>query len=116
MNPLVRVLVHFTFFYTCVEGLVVNILYPARLPFLYKDFVLVAVYIGIIVPNLERVLDPPPILRTLAIMLALFGAMLLLYMLILDYSAALPTRASSGYPPPRSDVTQVIGVRSQDLT
>ena len=82
MSPLIRFLVHLTFFYTCVEGLVVNILYPATLPFLYKDFVLVAVYVGVVVPNLERVLDPPPISRALTAMLALFGAMMLLYMLI----------------------------------
>ena len=82
MSPLVRFLVHFAFFYTCVEGLVVNLLYPAPLPFIYKDFVLLAVYIGVIVPNLEHVLEPPASLRVLSGMLAAFGALLLLYLLI----------------------------------
>ncbi len=82
MSPLVRILVHVAFFYTCVEGLVINILYPATLPFLYKDFVLLAVYVGVVVPNLERILDPPPALRILFAALALFGAMMVLYLLI----------------------------------
>jgi hypothetical protein len=82
MSPLIRFLVHFAFFYTCVEGLVINLMYPATLPFIYKDFILLAIYVGVIVPNLERVLDPPPLLRVLSAMLAVFGATMLLYMLI----------------------------------
>jgi hypothetical protein len=82
MSPFIRFLVHLAFFYTCVEGLVINLLYPATLPFVYKDFVLLAVYIGVIVPNLERVLDPPPTLRGLGATLALFAATMVLYMLI----------------------------------
>jgi hypothetical protein len=82
MSALVRFLVHLAFFYTCVEGLVVNLLYPATLPFLYKDFVLLAVYLGVVVPNLERMLDPPPQLRILAAFLGLFGGLLLVYLLI----------------------------------
>ena len=82
MSPLVYALVHFTFFYTCIEGLVVNLQYPSATSFLYKDMVLVLVYAGVIVPNLGRVLDPPPMSRVLTALLAFFGALLFLYLLV----------------------------------
>jgi hypothetical protein len=33
--------------YTCVEGLVINILYPNTLPFIFKDFAIVAAYLAL---------------------------------------------------------------------
>ncbi len=82
MSPLAHFLVHFAFFYTCVEGLVINILYPAKLPFIYKDLILLFVYILVLLPNLERVLNPPPLARTLTGTLALFIGLLLVYILV----------------------------------
>lgn len=82
MSPIIRFLVHFAFFYTCVEGLVINILYPARLPFIYKDLVLLVIYVGVLLPNLEKVLNPPPLANAIHGALAVFIGMLLIYLLI----------------------------------
>jgi len=82
MSPSIRVLVHFTFFYTCIEGLVVNILYPAKLPFIYKDLVLVVIYIGVLLPNLERVISPSPLSGRINDALALFIGILLVYLIV----------------------------------
>jgi len=35
------------FIYTCVEGLVINILYPNTLPFIFKDFGIIAAYLAL---------------------------------------------------------------------
>jgi hypothetical protein len=82
MSRLVRVLVHFTFFYTCVEGLVINILYPATLPFIYKDIVLLVVYAGVLLPNLDRVINPSPLATRLNGMLVLFAGILAIYLIV----------------------------------
>lgn len=82
MTPFIGFLVHFTFFYTCIEGLVINILFPAKLPFIYKDFVLLLIYIGLLLPKLDQVLTAPPIARTVTGMLALFIGLLLVYLLV----------------------------------
>jgi hypothetical protein len=42
-----RRLVHFIFIYTCVEGLVVNILYPNPVAYLPKDLVIAMLYLGL---------------------------------------------------------------------
>jgi hypothetical protein len=82
MSRFMRAVVHFTFFYTCVEGLVVNILYPATLPFVYKDIVLAVVYAGVILPNLDRVVSPSPLATRLNGMLVLFAGILTIYMVV----------------------------------
>jgi hypothetical protein len=81
MTQSARLLVHFTFFYTCVEGLVVNILYPATLPFIYKDIVLVVVYGLVLLPNLDRVISPSPLATHLNGMLVLFAGIMVIYMI-----------------------------------
>lgn len=45
MNNL-RSLSYLIFIYTCVEGLVINILYPNTLPFIFKDFAIIAAYMA----------------------------------------------------------------------
>jgi len=40
-----RWLTYLIFIYTCIEGLVINIMYPNTLPFIYKDFAIIAAYI-----------------------------------------------------------------------
>ena len=82
MSPLVRVLVHFTFFYTCVEGLVVNLLFPAKLPFIYKDVVLVLIYLGVVLPNVGAVVSLSPLANRLNGMLAIFTGILLVYLTV----------------------------------
>ena len=82
MSPLVRALVHFTVFYTCIEGLVVNVLYPARLPFVYKDIVLVVVYVAVLLPNLHRVLGSSPLANRLNGALVLFIGLLAVYLAV----------------------------------
>ena len=55
MSPLIRVLVHFAFFYTCVEGLVVNVFYPLPVPlartFLWPWWVSALISILIAIPS-----------------------------------------------------------------
>ena len=82
MSRLMRSLVHFTFFYTCVEGLVINVLYPATLPFIYKDIVLVVIYAGVLLPNLDRVISPSPLATRLNGMLVLFAGILAIYLIV----------------------------------
>jgi hypothetical protein len=82
MTPVIRFLVHFTFFYTCIEGLVVNILFPARLPFIYKDLVLLVVYLGFILPDLRRTSNPSPLARTLNAALLFFIGLVAMYLLV----------------------------------
>jgi hypothetical protein len=43
-----RLLSYAIFIYTCVEGLVINILYPNTLPFIFKDFAIIAAYLVLI--------------------------------------------------------------------
>lgn len=40
----IRWLSYAIFIYTCIEGLVINILYPNTLPFIFKDFAIIAAY------------------------------------------------------------------------
>jgi hypothetical protein len=47
----IRWLTFAIFIYTCVEGLVVNILYPNTLPFIFKDFAIVAAYMAMMVDS-----------------------------------------------------------------
>jgi len=82
MSPLVRALVHFTFFYTCVEGLVVNVMFPAKLPFIYKDLVLILIYLGVVLPNFGSVVSLSPLANRLTGTLALFIGILLVYMVV----------------------------------
>lgn len=42
-----RWLTYLIFIYTCVEGLVINILYPNTLPFIFKDFAIIAAYLAL---------------------------------------------------------------------
>jgi hypothetical protein len=42
----IRWLTFAIFVYTCVEGLVINILYPNTLPFIFKDFAIAAAYMA----------------------------------------------------------------------
>lgn len=82
MSPVIRFLVYFAFFYTCVEGLVINVLYPARLPYLYKDFMILALYLSVLVPSLDRVLNPSPTSARVTWSLAIFAGLVVFYLLV----------------------------------
>jgi hypothetical protein len=82
MTPFARTLVYITFLYTCVEGLVINVLFPARLPYLFKDVVIVALYVAVLLPNLERVLSPSPTSTRLNWPLGVFMTLVVFYLVI----------------------------------
>jgi len=82
MSPLVRALVHVAFFYTCVEGLVVNMLFPAKLPFIYKDLLLIVVYLGVVLPNFGSIVSLSPLANRLTGTLAMFVGILLVYTIV----------------------------------
>ncbi len=46
-----RGLSYLIFIYTCVEGLVINILYPNTLPFIFKDFGIIAAYLALMMDS-----------------------------------------------------------------
>ncbi len=73
MNKGARCLVHFIFFYTSIEGLVINIGYPSKLSYLYKDFAILAVYALVFLPNLGRLFAPSPTLKKLTPPLLFFS-------------------------------------------
>ncbi len=48
MSSSVRFLVHFAFFYTCIEGFIVNLTYPSVIAYLVKDVVLLFIYLAMV--------------------------------------------------------------------
>lgn len=54
MSPTQRRLVYVIFLYVCIEGLVVNVMYPNRLAYLPKDVMLLLLYIGMITGGQAR--------------------------------------------------------------
>ncbi|MGH7771213.1 MAG: O-antigen ligase family protein [Candidatus Binatia bacterium] len=82
MNEAARNLVKLIFFYTCIEGLIINIWYPSKLPFLYKDFAILAVYVLVFLPNLNRLFAPSPTLKKLTLPLLFFSVIAGLYLLL----------------------------------
>jgi hypothetical protein len=71
-----RALSYLIFIYTCVEGLVINIMYPNTLPFIFKDFAIVAAYAALMSGNQGRS-------GTLSKLTPAFGAFALLTLLFL---------------------------------
>lgn len=82
MNGAWRAFLHAAFFYTCIEGLVINIRYPDILPYVYKDFLLLLVYGLLCLPNLDRVFNPSPLLARVTVPLAVFAGIVLFYAFI----------------------------------
>lgn len=77
MNNL-RFLTYLIFAYTCVEGLVINILYPSTLPFLFKDFAIIAAYLALMTDNRGGT----GTLRKLTPVFGAFALLTLLYLLL----------------------------------
>lgn len=82
MNEVARNLVHVIFLYTCIEGLIINIWYPSRLPFLYKDFAILVLYILVFLPNLAKLFAPSPIVKHLSLPLLFFSGIVGFYLLL----------------------------------
>lgn len=87
MTRTARLLVYAVFVYTCVEGLVINILYPSKLPFIYKDLLILILYLSVLAPDLDRVFNPTPTAVKLNWALAVFALVMGLYLVV-------PTRVS----------------------
>jgi len=67
--------VYFLFFYLCIEGLVSLWLYPWRMPLLFKDFIIILIYIGFLTKftiQRKQVLFRSPLTVPL-LLLATFG-------------------------------------------
>jgi hypothetical protein len=77
-----RLLVHVSLFYTCIEGLVINILYPATLPYIYKDFAILAVYVLLVLEEPTHFFSPSPTAGRVILPMLLFGATILFFMLM----------------------------------
>jgi hypothetical protein len=80
VNGAWRPLIHVAFFYTCIEGLVINIRYPDILAYVYKDFLLLLVYGLLVLPNLHAALNPSTWLARVTVPLAVFAGMVVLYL------------------------------------
>jgi hypothetical protein len=82
MTKTARFLVYAVFVYTCVEGLVINILYPSKLPYIYKDLLILLLYLSVLAPDLNRVFNPSPTAAGLNWALAAFALVIGLYLLV----------------------------------
>ncbi len=82
MSRGVRLLIHFALFYTCIEGLVVNILYPNVWAFIYKDIVVAVAYVAIFAHDPDRLFSPPALTRKFYAPLAIFAFAVVFYMLV----------------------------------
>ncbi len=82
MTKTARALVYAAFVYTCVEGLVINLLFPSKLPYVYKDLVILLVYLSVLAADPERLFNPSPTAAGLNWALALFAFVTGLYLLV----------------------------------
>ncbi len=90
MRRSVRLLVYAIFLYTCVEGLVISVYYPAKLPFVYKDLALVVVYVVTFAPSPARLFAATPSVRPFVLPAVAFTLCLGVYLAVsADILAAL---------------------------
>lgn len=80
MNRLARYTVYLILIYTCVEGLVINILYPSKLAYIFKDLAIMAVYVLLLLKYKDRFFNPSPTMRPLFLPLVLFSVIILIYL------------------------------------
>ena len=82
MNKPARYLVHFIFFYTCIEGLIVNIFYPSLTAYLIKDVAILLLYSILFTTGMAgRILASPSASRLL-LPLFFFSAVIAFYLLL----------------------------------
>ncbi|GEM_PF-2915073 len=91
MDKISRYLLHFIFFYTCIEGLVINIKYPALLPYVYKDIVILLVYFFVFGAKPKKLVNPSPAVNKLMFPLFFFSSIMVIYLISADFSVGLVT-------------------------
>jgi hypothetical protein len=78
MSNSLRMLTNIIFLYTCVEGLVINMLYPMTLPFIFKDFAIILLYFVMLTENRSSAGS----LSKLSAPVALFGITMFFFLLM----------------------------------
>lgn len=73
MNSFARWLVYGIFLYTCIEGLVINIAYPAKGPYIYKDVAILLAYFLVVLGLLQRPFPPSAVSRKLTFFFVVFA-------------------------------------------
>lgn len=89
MSKYEKYLVHFIFFYTCIEGLVINIQFPSKLPHLYKDILIFILYLLVFLRSPKRFIPRSSSTRNLMLALSCFALVTLLF-IIFPWTKFLP--------------------------
>lgn len=72
-----RILVYLVFAYTCIEGYVINVTYPSKAAFIYKDILLVMAYAGAFMATQGQSYG---VLKRMTLPLVTFGLVQVLYL------------------------------------
>jgi hypothetical protein len=80
MNKVARLSVYLILLYTCVEGLVINILYPSKIPYVAKDFVILVLYLLLLLVHKNRFLLPSSTMHPLFAPFLTFSILMLIYL------------------------------------
>jgi hypothetical protein len=83
MSKGVRFLVHFAFFYTCIEGFIVNVTYPSVVAYLVKDVILLFIYVALVSEQ-----------RPSSGSMKRIGGALFLFCAVMAFFLIMPTRVS----------------------
>ena len=78
----IRNLVYIIFIFTCFEGLLVNIFYPSKLPYIAKDVLILTTYVLLLLIYKNRFLLPTSLMSSLLLPLFLFSIIPILYLLL----------------------------------
>src|ERR1044072_3857365 len=89
MGKYEKYLVHFIFFYSCIEGLVINIQYPSKFPHVYKDILIFILYIMVFFRNPRRFFPRSSSSKNLLLALSCFAFITVLF-LIFPWTRFLP--------------------------
>lgn len=80
MNRLARFTVYLILIYTCVEGLVINILYPSKLAYIFKDFAILTIYLMLLLTHKGRFFKPSSMMNGVLPPLLFFSAIVMVYL------------------------------------
>ncbi len=80
MNRLGRITVYLILIYTCIEGLIINILYPSKLTYIYKDFAILTVYLLLLLTHKGRFFKPSSMMNSLLPPILFFSAIVMVYL------------------------------------
>jgi hypothetical protein len=79
LNRLLRILIYLIFLATCVEGLAVNIWYPSKVPYLFKDMLVLCTYLLLLLIYKEKFFIPSPRARLILQAFLIFSGIVLAY-------------------------------------